>query len=244
MPVLTLENIVKTFREDGRVIKVLDGISLEVGDEFIAMLGPSGCGKTVLLRIIAGVERPDSGKVVFHQEDARVGFVFQFPTLLPWATVLENITTPLIANGVSKEEAREKSRKYLSLVGLQNFEDFYPRELSGGMKQRVNLARALAVEPTLLLTDEPFSHLDPLTAESLRTEIIDLWRLGVTSVKAIITVTHSVDEAIFMADRIVILTPRPAKIAGIMEVGIPRPRDRRSPEFQQLEDKVYEILSR
>jgi NitT/TauT family transport system ATP-binding protein len=242
-PVLSLVEVTKSFRQNGRVLPVLNGITLDVGEEFVAIIGPSGCGKTTLLRIIAGLEKPDGGKVVFHGGEARVGFIFQFPTLLPWLTVLDNVALPLRANGMSWSEARERARKYLSLVGLQAFEDFYPRELSGGMKQRVNIARALAVEPTVLLMDEPFSNLDPLTAESLRSEILDLWTLGVTTVRAIIMVTHSVDEAIFMADRLVILTPRPAKIAGIVEVNIPRPRDRRSPEFQKLEDKVYELIS-
>ncbi|MEM0458642.1 MAG: ABC transporter ATP-binding protein [Thermofilaceae archaeon] len=243
IPVLSIEDVRKSFRQGGNVVQVLDGISLEVGEEFIAILGPSGCGKTTLLRIIAGVEKPDGGRIVIHDKTPRVGFIFQFPTLLPWLTVLDNVALPLRANGMSWEEAREKAHKYLSLTGLQAFEDFYPRELSGGMKQRVNIARALAVEPTILLMDEPFSNLDPLTAESLRTEILDLWTLKVTTVRAIIMVTHSVDEAIFMADRVVILTPRPAKIRGIIEVDLPRPRDRRSPEFQKLEDKVYELIS-
>ncbi|MEM4548124.1 MAG: ABC transporter ATP-binding protein [Thermofilaceae archaeon] len=243
IPVLSIEDVRKSFRQGGNVVQVLDGISLEVGEEFIAILGPSGCGKTTLLRIIAGVEKPDGGRIVIHDKTPRVGFIFQFPTLLPWLTVLDNVALPLRANGMSWKEAREKAHKYLSLTGLQAFEDFYPRELSGGMKQRVNIARALAVEPTILLMDEPFSNLDPLTAESLRTEILDLWTLKVTTVRAIIMVTHSVDEAIFMADRVVILTPRPAKIRGIIEVDLPRPRDRRSPEFQKLEDKVYELIS-
>ncbi|MEM4873554.1 MAG: ABC transporter ATP-binding protein [Thermofilaceae archaeon] len=243
IPVLSIEDVRKSFRQGGNVVQVLDGISLEVGEEFIAIIGPSGCGKTTLLRIIAGVEKPDGGRIVIHDKTPRVGFIFQFPTLLPWLTVLDNVALPLRANGMSWREAREKAHKYLSLTGLQAFEDFYPRELSGGMKQRVNIARALAVEPTILLMDEPFSNLDPLTAESLRTEILDLWTLKVTTVRAIIMVTHSVDEAIFMADRVVILTPRPAKIRGIIEVDLPRPRDRRSPEFQKLEDKVYELIS-
>ncbi|MEM4925246.1 MAG: ABC transporter ATP-binding protein [Thermofilaceae archaeon] len=243
IPVLSIEDVRKSFRQGGNVVQVLDGISLEVGEEFIAIIGPSGCGKTTLLRIIAGVEKPDGGRIVIHDKTPRVGFIFQFPTLLPWLTVLDNVALPLRANGMSWREAREKAHKYLSLTGLQAFEDFYPRELSGGMKQRVNIARALAVEPTILLMDEPFSNLDPLTAESLRTEILDLWTLKVTTVRAIIMVTHSVDEAIFMADRVVILTPRPGKIRGIIEVDLPRPRDRRSPEFQKLEDKVYELIS-
>jgi NitT/TauT family transport system ATP-binding protein len=241
--VLTISNLRKTFIEDKRVLEVLAGISLEVGEEFISILGPSGCGKTTLLKIIAGLEKADSGEVVFHTPDKRVGFVFQSPTLLPWLTVLENVALPLRASGFRRDEAYEKARKYLSLVGLRAFEDFYPRELSGGMKQRVNIARALAVEPTLLLMDEPFSQLDPLTAESLRSEVLDLWLYGVTTVRAIIMVTHNVDEAILMSDRIVVLSPRPAKVNEIIEVNLPRPRDRRSPEFQKLEDRIYELIS-
>ncbi|QOJ78597.1 ABC transporter ATP-binding protein [Infirmifilum lucidum] len=241
--ILELRNIEKTFVEDSRRLKVLDGISLDIGEEFVAILGPSGCGKTTLLRIIAGLEKPDSGEVIVRQENARIGFIFQSPTLLPWMTVLENVALPLRVNGLSWEEAKDRARKYLTLVGLQSFEDFYPRELSGGMKQRVNVARALAVEPAILLMDEPFSALDPLTAETLRSEVLDLWMWGVTTVKTIMMVTHSVDEAIFMADRIVVFTPRPARIAGIVEVNLPRPRDRRSPDFQKLEDRVYELIS-
>lgn len=241
--VLTLNNVKKVFKEDGKTLEVLGGITLELGEEFVSVLGPSGCGKTTLLRIIAGLENADEGEVIYHSEDKRIGFIFQMPTLLPWLTVLDNVALPLVSQGMRWHDAREKARKFLSLVGLLPFEDFYPRELSGGMRQRVNIARALVVEPTLLLMDEPFSQLDPLTAESLRTEVLDLWLYGVTTVRAIIMVTHNVDEAILMSDRIVVLTPRPARIAGILTVDMPRPRDRRSPQFQQLEDKIYELIS-
>jgi len=241
--ILSLRNITKSFTEDSKTLKVIDGISVDIGEEFVAILGPSGCGKTTLLRIIAGLEKPDGGEIIFTSKDARIGFVFQFPTLLPWMSVLENVALPLRVNGLSWQEAKERARKYLSLVGLASFEDFYPRELSGGMRQRVNLARALAIEPVLLLMDEPFSALDPLTAESLRSEVLDLWLWGVTSVRTILMVTHSVDEAILMADRVIVLTARPAKIAGIVDINLPRPRDRRSADFQALEDKVYELIS-
>jgi NitT/TauT family transport system ATP-binding protein len=242
-PVISVRNVVKTFKEGGKALLVLDGITFDIGEEFVAILGPSGCGKTTLLRIIAGLEKADSGEIVFTHKDAQIGFVFQSPTLLPWMTVLENVALPLRVRGTSWREAEEKARKYLSLVGLQSFENFYPRELSGGMKQRVNIARALAIEPLILLMDEPFSQLDPLTAESLRSEVLDMWQWGVTSVRTIVMVTHNVDEAIFMADRLVIFTARPAKVAAIIPVEIPRPRDRRSPEFQKIEDKVYEYIS-
>ena len=242
MVLVSLINIVKSFGEGGKVLRVLDGISLDIGEEFIAILGPSGCGKSTLLRIIAGVEKADSGEIK-TAGNIVYGFVFQSPTLLPWLTVVDNVALPLIAKGIDKKAAREKALKYLSLVGLQGFEDFYPYELSGGMRQRVNIARALVVEPTILLMDEPFSQLDPLTAEALRAEILDLWLSGVTTVRSIVMVTHNVEEAVLMADRIVILTPRPAKITKIIEVKLPRPRDRRSKSFQDVVDQVYEYVS-
>jgi NitT/TauT family transport system ATP-binding protein len=238
---MSLRNISKSYGGK-KGVKVLDGISLDIGTEFLVILGPSGCGKTTLLKIILGIEKPDDGEIKFY-EDVTFGYVFQFPTLLPWLTVVDNVALPLIARGVSKKEAREKASKYLSLVGLEGFENFYPHELSGGMRQRVNIARALVVEPTVLLMDEPFSNLDPLTAENLRAEILDLWLSGVTPVKTIVMVTHNVEEAVLMADRIVILTPRPAKIAKIVEVTLPRPRNRKSKEFQDLVDLVYEYVS-
>jgi NitT/TauT family transport system ATP-binding protein len=240
---LSLKEISKSYGEKNRKVKVLDNISLDIYDEFTSIIGPSGSGKTTLLKIIAGVEKPDTGEIKQYTKDLRIGFVFQFPTLLPWETVIENVTLPLIANGVSREKAREIAEKYLGLVGLSGFEDFYPHELSGGMRQRVNIARALAIEPTILLLDEPFSHLDPLTAENLRSEILDIWLSGATTVRSIILVTHNVDEAILMSDRIIILTPRPAKIAKIINIDLPRPRDRRSVEFQKIEDLVYEYIS-
>ncbi len=241
--IVSLRDIEKYYGDRGKRVKVLDKISLDICDDFTTILGPSGSGKTTLLKIIAGVEKPDSGSVIFNKPNPRIGFVFQFPTLLPWQTVLENVTLPLRANGLSKEEAEERARKYLGLVGLLEFEKFYPHELSGGMRQRVNIARALAIEPDILLLDEPFSQLDPLTAESLRSEIMDIWISGSTPVRSIILVTHNVDEAILMSDKIVILSPRPAKVKKIIEVNLPRPRDRRSKEFQSLEDLVYEYVS-
>ncbi|MCI4457014.1 MAG: ABC transporter ATP-binding protein [Desulfurococcaceae archaeon] len=240
---LSLREISKSYGEKNRKVKVLDNISLDIYDEFTSIIGPSGSGKTTLLKIIAGVEKPDTGEIKQYTKDLKIGFVFQFPTLLPWETVLENVALPLIANGVSREKAREIAEKYLGLVGLSGFEDFYPHELSGGMRQRVNIARALAIEPTILLLDEPFSHLDPLTAENLRSEILDIWLSGATTVRSIILVTHNVDEAILMSDRIIILTPRPAKIVKIINIDLPRPRDRRSVEFQKIEDLVYEYIS-
>lgn len=223
---MSLCNVEKSYVDRDKKVKVLDNISLDIYDDFTSIIGPSGCGKTTLLKIIAGIESFDTGEIVYYDKNIKVGFVFQSPTLLPWMTVLENVMLPLGALGMNKEKAEEIARRYLSLVGLHEFKDFYPGELSGGMRQRVNIAKSIATEPTILLLDEPFSHLDTLTAENLRSEILDLWLSGVTSVKSIILVTHNVDEAILLSDRVVILTPRPARILKIIDIDIPRPRDK------------------
>jgi len=242
--VIEVEAVSKSYVSEGKEIKVLENISFSVGREFVSIIGPSGCGKSTLLRIIAGVEKPNSGKVVFHlNRKPVIGFVFQFPTLLPWLRVVDNVALPLIANGVKKSRAIEKARTALKIVGLSGFEDFYPSELSGGMKQRVNIARALAVEPDILLMDEPFSNLDPLTAESLRSEVLDIWLSSILPIKSIIMVTHNVEEAVLMSDKIIILSPRPARVLRIVDVKIPRPRTRKMPEVQELVDKVYEYVS-
>jgi NitT/TauT family transport system ATP-binding protein len=242
--IIEIVGVSKSYVSEGREIKVLEDISFSVGKEFVSIIGPSGCGKSTLLRIIAGVEKPDSGKVIFHlSRKPTIGFVFQFPTLLPWMTVLDNVILPLIASGAQKSRAIEKARTTLKIVGLSEFEDFYPSELSGGMKQRVNIARALAVEPDILLMDEPFSNLDPLTAESLRSEVLDIWLSSILPIKSIIMVTHNVEEAVLMSDRVIILSPRPARVLKIVDIMVPRPRTRKMPEVQELVDKVYEYVS-
>ncbi|WP_440059616.1 ABC transporter ATP-binding protein [Thermogladius sp. 4427co] len=242
--ILRIRGLVKKYKLPGRELVVLNGIDLDVGEEFVSILGPSGCGKSTLLKIIAGVEKPDGGAVEFYISNTpRIGFVFQSPTLLPWMTVRGNVMLPLIAKGVREEEARERARRALTLVGLAEFEDFYPHELSGGMKQRVNIARALAVEPDILLLDEPFSNLDPLTAESLRSEVVDLWLSNVLPIKAIIMVTHNVEEAVLMSDKVVILSPRPARVIREVRIDLPRPRSRKMVEVQKLVDEVYEYVS-
>jgi len=243
--VISIKGLRKEYISGKTKLVVLDGIDLDIKREFLAILGPSGCGKSTLLRILAGIEKPTNGVVEYHIGDShpRIGFVFQFPTLIPWLTVLENVALPLESSGIKPSEAREEARRYLSLVGLSGFENSYPHQLSGGMRQRVNIARALAVKPQILLMDEPFSNLDPLTAEALRAEVLDIWLTGVVGIETIIMVTHAVDEALFMADRVVILSPRPTKIRKIVYVDLPRPRNRRSPEFQKLEDYVYEYIS-
>jgi NitT/TauT family transport system ATP-binding protein len=158
-------------------------------------------------------------------------------------TVLGNVTLPLIAAGVPKNDAVERARRALKIVGLEELDDFYPSELSGGMKQRVNIARALAVEPDILLMDEPFSNLDPLTAENLRSEVLDIWSSSILPIKSVIMVTHNVEEAVLMSDKIIILSPRPARIVKVVDVNIPRPRTRKMTEVQELVDRVYEYVS-
>jgi len=241
---ISLRGISKEFVSQNSVIRVIDSITLDIKKEFLVILGPSGCGKSTLLRIIAGVEKYSRGEIIYAEgRIPKMGFVFQFPSLLPWMSVIENVALPLKNMGYSREEAEQTAKRYLSLVGLSGFEELYPHELSGGMRQRVNFARALAIQPEILLMDEPFSSLDPLTAETLRAEILDIWLSGITPLKGIVMVTHAVDEAIFLADRIVILTPRPSRIAKEIKVDLPRPRNRRSPEFEKMEDLVYSFVS-
>jgi NitT/TauT family transport system ATP-binding protein len=242
--VIEVKEVSKSYATSGREVEVLRNISFAAGREFVAVLGPSGCGKSTLLRIIAGVEKPSRGEVVFHLDGKpSIGFVFQFPTLLPWLTVEENVLLPLMARGMSKKEALGNAYRALKIVGLYEFRDFYPNELSGGMRQRVNIARAIAVNPDILLMDEPFSNLDPLTAENLRSEILDIWLSSLLPIKTIVMVTHNVEEAVLMSDKIVVLSPRPATVLRIIENTLPRPRSRKASEVQELVDKVYEYVS-
>jgi NitT/TauT family transport system ATP-binding protein len=228
---------------------VLDRIDLDIHDgEFVALLGPSGSGKSTLLRIVTGLVPPSSGEVRYRGEPIvgpcpHTAMVFQTFALYPWLTVLENVEIGLKAAGLPKRERQEKARRLIEQVGLDGFEDAYPRELSGGMRQRVGFARALAVEPELLCMDEPFSALDVLTAENLRSELLDLWVERKIPTRSILMVTHGVDEAVFMADRIVVLSRNPARVVADLPVRLPRPRNRRAPAFLALVDRVYKIVS-
>ncbi|RFA94661.1 ABC transporter ATP-binding protein [Pyrobaculum aerophilum] len=244
---MALIEVNKIKKKYGKV-EVFNDLSIDIETgEFVALLGPSGCGKSTLLRIIAGLERPDSGEVRFRGEPVRgprreIALMFQSPTLLPWKTAEDNVALPLVARGMGWREAREAAARYLALVGLSGFEEAYPKQLSGGMQQRVALARALAVEPEVLLLDEPFSALDPLTAESLRAELVRIWHENLSTVHTVIMVTHAVDEAVYMANRVVVLSTRPAKIVADIKINLPYPRNRKSPEFQKYLDQVYTYI--
>ncbi|MFN7105112.1 MAG: ABC transporter ATP-binding protein [Pyrobaculum sp.] len=239
-----LIDVLEVKKSYGHVV-VFNGItfSIEKG-QVVALLGPSGCGKSTLLRMMAGLERPDGGVVKFRGEVVKtprweVVIMFQTPTLLPWKTALDNVALPLAARGLDWRRAREVAARFLNLVGLSGFEKAYPKQLSGGMQQRVALARSIAVEPEVLLLDEPFSSLDPLTAESLRAELVKMWHDNLTTIHTMVIVTHSVDEAVYMANRVLVLSTRPARIVADMAIDLPYPRNRRSPQFERYLDMLY-----
>ncbi|HOT94192.1 MAG TPA: ABC transporter ATP-binding protein [Methanoregulaceae archaeon] len=230
MKKLVVDRVSKTFETDtGEEVEALRGVTLEVEEgEFICILGPSGCGKTTLLRIIAGLDTPSEGAVLVDGEPVRgptprLGMIFQDYSLYPWRRVVDNIAFGLELAGVGKATRTERAREYLELVGLDEFADAYPYELSGGMRQRVAVARALATEPAVVLMDEPFGALDAQTRNAMQRELLEIWE---KTMKTVLFVTHSVDEAVFLADRIVVLTTRPGRIREIVAVNEARPRDR------------------
>ncbi len=248
MALLELKHVSKSFPQAKGVLRVLDDVSFEVEEgEFLAIVGPSGCGKSTLLRIINGIVPLTSGQVLYkgRQVDGinlECALVFQSFALLPWLTVKANIEMGLEARGVAPDEREKKAGIYIDKVGLDGFEEAYPRELSGGMKQRVGLARALAVEPKVLLMDEPFSALDALTAITLREELLDIWQAPDRSVSTILMVTHIIEEAVELADRILVISSQPGRLTADLEVGLPRPRDRRTEAFNTLSDKVFSLI--
>jgi len=219
-----------------------------VPGQILALLGPSGSGKSTLLRMLTGLTAPSAGDVLWHGRPIRecspnVSIVFQSFALFPWLTVFENVEAPLKARGVNSFERRKRSLKILDTVGLDGFEQAYPKELSGGMKQRVGFARALVVEPEVLFMDEPFSALDVLTAENLRSELLELWGKKAIPTKAIFIVTHNIEEAVLLADRIIVLGKNPGCIRTDFEVAMPRPRERKSDEFTNYVDYIYKVLT-
>ncbi len=239
----------KTFQVGkNKELPVLEDINLKIHEgDFVAILGQSGAGKSTLLRIMAGLIKPSKGKVLFKNkplevENPKIALVFQSFALFPWYTVLDNVKIGLVGSDLSEEEINERAIKYIDLVGLDGFEDAYPRELSGGMRQRVGIARALVVEPELLLMDEPFSSLDVLTADNLRGDILDLWHLGKIPAKAIVLITHNIEEAVSMASRAIIMSHNPGRIKAEIEINLPYPRNKNSRDFKFILDKIYTIL--
>jgi NitT/TauT family transport system ATP-binding protein len=248
---LNVENVTQVFATgSGESRKpVLDKVSMSLKTgEFVALLGRSGSGKSTLLRIIAGLARPTEGRVIISGEPVTgpaedVAMVFQSFALFPWLDVLDNVEIGPRANGVPLEETRQRALKAIDTIGLDGFESAYPKELSGGMRQRVGFARALVMQPKILLMDEPFSALDVLTAETLRTDLLDLWQEGRIPIKSILMVTHNIEEAVLMSDRILVLSSNPGRIASEIPNTIPHPRDRLDPPFRALVDKIYALMT-
>ncbi|MCC8400438.1 nitrate/sulfonate/bicarbonate ABC transporter ATP-binding protein [Paraburkholderia sp. MMS20-SJTN17] len=243
--VLNIEHVCRGFDKNQSELLVLDDVNLTLHEgEIVGLLGRSGSGKSTLLRIIAGLIRPTSGNVTYQGKPLNgpaegVAMVFQTFALFPWLTVLQNVEAGLEALGVSVEDRRTRALAAIDLIGLDGFENAYPRELSGGMRQRVGFARALVVDPTILLMDEPFSALDVLTAETLRTDLLDLWNQDRMPIKAVLIVTHNIEEAVFMCDRILVLSSNPGRVVAETVVPFAHPRNRLDPEFRALVDEIY-----
>ncbi|HEY1818945.1 MAG TPA: nitrate/sulfonate/bicarbonate ABC transporter ATP-binding protein [Trebonia sp.] len=248
--IITAESVTKAFTTpDGGALPVLDGVSFTLAEgEIVALLGKSGSGKSTLLRCVAGLIAPSSGTVAYRGipltgANPGVSMVFQTFALLPWLTVQQNVELGLEARGVREAERAERALKAIDTIGLDGFESAYPKELSGGMRQRVGFARAIVTEPDALLMDEPFSALDVLTAENLRNELVKLWEGKGAPVKSILIVTHNIEEAVLLADRVLVLSSNPGRIKAELTVELPRPRDRHAPRFEALVDTIYGILT-
>ena len=235
---------------DGNRIEVIAPTNLEVyPGKIVGLLGPSGSGKSTLLRMLTGLAKPSSGHVLWHGkmmdgQIPNVSIVFQSFALFPWLTVLENVEAPLVARGIGAIERHKRALKMIDTVGLDGFETAYPKELSGGMKQRVGFARALVVEPEVLFMDEPFSALDVLTAENLRSELLELWLNKKMPTQSIFIVTHNIEEAVLLADRVIVLGRNPARIRSDFEIDLAQYRDRKSPRFLAYVDYIYKTLTR
>jgi NitT/TauT family transport system ATP-binding protein len=249
-PIIEARQVEKRYvQPDGKQIQVIAPIDLAVEpDRIIALLGPSGSGKSTLLRILSGLAPPSAGEVFWQNKPLRdckppVAIVFQSFALFPWLTVLDNVEVPLLARGTHHFERHRRALRALHSVGLKGFENAYPKELSGGMKQRVGFARALAVEPEVLFMDEPFSALDVLTAENLRRELLELWLEKKIPTKSIFVVTHNIEEGVFLADRIIVLGRNPARVRADLRVAVRHPRDRESADFLLYVDYIYKLLT-
>ncbi|HEV8291266.1 MAG TPA: ABC transporter ATP-binding protein [Tepidisphaeraceae bacterium] len=242
---LTIQNLNKTFvRADGVAVEAIRDLSLKIeAGELVSLVGPSGCGKSTLLRLLAGLETPSTGQLLMGSDPilaphADRGLVFQDPNLFPWLTVRRNMQAGLVARHVLRERRHEVD-EFMKLVGLESFADSYPHQLSGGMAQRVGLARALVNHPRVLLLDEPLGALDAFTRMRMQDEVLRLWENRGTTM---LLVTHDIDEAIYMSDRIVLMSPRPGRVDQIIEADLPRPRQRHSSEFFQLRTRILDLL--
>ena len=248
-PLLVAEQVSMTYSDENGSLEALAETTVSIArGEFVCLLGPSGCGKTTLLHILGGLLRPSTGRVLFDGQPLsapthRIAFVFQKANLMPWRTALTNVALPLEVRGAPREEALRKAREALRLVGLEGFENSYPRQLSGGMEQRVAIARALVQGAEVLLLDEPFGSLDALTRDQLNEELLNLWQ---TQSKTVVMVTHSIPEAIFLADRILVLTSRPGRLALELGVSLPRPRPLDGswgPEYARLATQLRSAIA-
>jgi NitT/TauT family transport system ATP-binding protein len=251
-PLIELRSVTKAYagRDGGPPVTVLDGISLEVRDgEMLALLGQSGSGKSTILRLMAGLTRPTSGVVLAHGEpltsiNHRIAIVFQSYALYPWLTVQENVRVGLVQRRLDSADEEDEIERALALIGLTGYENAYPKQLSGGMRQRVGFARALVAQPEILAMDEPFSALDVLAAENLRTQVVDLWRgAGHAGLRSIFLVTHNIAEAVFMATRIVIISSHPGRVRNVIVNPLPYPRDANSRQFAALVDQVHAAIT-
>ena len=249
-PLFRADNLAVTYASSRGPVKALEGLSATLGQgEFLSVLGPSGCGKSTLLKVVAGLLKPSAGSVTLRGAPITgprpdVGIVFQQPTLLPWQTALDNVLLPVRTMGLDLQAGREKAAELLRLVGLEKFSAHYPNELSGGMQQRVGIARGLVHDPALLLMDEPFAALDAMTREHMMMELQRIW---ITAQKSVLFITHSIPEAVFLSDRIAVMSPRPGRLLQLMDVDLPRPRDiatMASPRFAELCNELRAIFQR
>lgn len=247
-PVLQVKNLRMAFLESDGSLEVLDDLSFSIQPHsFVSIIGPSGGGKTTLLRVLAGLEKPTSGEIIFRDKGGRsalprVGMVFQKANLMPWRTVTQNIMLPLELENIPDPERTERVKQMVAMVGLQGFEDSYPHELSGGMAQRVAIARSLVYDPDILLLDEPFGQLDALTRERMGNELLRIWQ---ATQKTVLMVTHSIPEAVFLSDRVLVLTSRPARISQDLMIDLPRPREeqiRYAHKFSQFSQALRQQL--
>ena len=248
--IIAVDHVTKNFTTpEGQPFVVLDGIDVELHEgEIVALLGKSGSGKSTLLRCIAGLIAPTTGTITYRGQpvdgaNPGTAMVFQTFALLPWLTVRQNVELGLEARGVPEDARHDRAERVIDLIGLDGFESAFPKELSGGMRQRVGFARALVVEPDALLMDEPFSALDVLTAENLRNELLKLWAGADFPTKAMLIVTHNIEESVLLADRVFVLGSNPGRIRAELDIELPRPRDRRDPNYVALVDKIYEIMT-